>query len=169
MNDKRGFHFLVGLAVLWLLWRLYAAGIIFQVVYYALGDETVVANGPGAIIVAFVIEAVITIGWVVTLLTSGIWDGLLVLGRFVSDGFGAAHSYAVAAQAEGDVAVVSTADEETEPTYESVPHSLETQVRLAQIIGAKQGKTPEQIAIEVLSIQLADVANRLPPVAEVAE
>jgi len=137
MNDKRGFHFLVGLAVLWLLWRLYAAGIIFQAVYYMIGDETVVANGPGAIIVAFVIEAVITIGWVVTLLTSGIWDGLLVLGRFVSDGFGAAHSYAVAAQAEGDTV--------TTPVVTPDARAL----------------TPEQAAIEELSRQVVALSQAL--------
>jgi hypothetical protein len=137
MQDKRGFHFLVGLAVLWLLWRLYAAGIIFQAVYYALGDETIVANGPGAIIVAFIIEAVITIGWVVTLLTSGIWDGLLVLGRFVSDGFGAAHSYAVKAQAEGDTV--------TTPVVTPDARAL----------------TPEQAAIEELSRQLVAMNAKL--------
>jgi len=137
MNDKRGFHFLVGLAVLWLLWRLYAAGIIFQVVYYALGDETVVANGPGAIIVAFVIEAIITIGWVSTLLLSGIWDGLLVLGRFVSDGFGAAHSYVTAAQAEGDTV--------TTPVVTQDARSL----------------TPEQAAIEELSRQVVALNAKL--------
>jgi len=139
MNDKRGFHFLVGLAVLWLLWRLYAAGIIFQVVYYMIGDETVVSNGPGAIIVAFIIEAVITIGWVVTLLTSGIWDGLLVLGRFVSDGFGAAHGYVTAAQAEGEVAVVKESLT-TEPT---------------------RNLSPEQAAIEELSRQVVAIAAKL--------
>jgi hypothetical protein len=139
MGDKRGFHFLVGLAVLWLLWRLYAAGIIFQAVYYMIGDETVVSNGPGAIIVAFIIEAVITVGWVVTLLTSGIWDGLLVLGRFVSDGFGAAHSYAVKAQAEGEVAVVK--------------ESLTTE--------PARNLSPEQAAIEELSRQVVAIAAKL--------
>lgn len=150
MSDKRGFHFLVGIAMLWFLWRLYAAGIIFQAVAYMLGPDAVacycnhgfvVANGPGAIIVAFVIEAIITVGWVVTLTVSGIWDGLVVLGRFVSDGFSAAHAYAKGAQAEaatiGDIAVT--------PPVASDTRSL----------------TPEQAAIEELSRQMVAIAAKL--------
>jgi hypothetical protein len=137
MNDKRGFHFLVGLAVLWLLWRLYAAGIIFQAVYYMIGDETVVANGPGAIIVAFVIELILTLGWVTTLIVCGIWDGLMVLGRFVSDGFGAAHGYVTAAQAEGDTV--------TTPVVTPDARAL----------------TPEQAAIEELSRQVVALSQAL--------
>jgi len=139
MGNKRGFHFLVGLAVLWLLWRLYAAGIIFQAVYYMIGDETVAANGPGAIIVAFVIELILTLGWVTTLIVCGIWDGLLVLGRFVSDGFGAAHGYVTAAQKEGEAAVVK--------------ESLTTES--ARIL------SPEQAAIEELSRQVVAIAAKL--------
>jgi len=151
MNDKRGFHFLVGLAVLWLGWRLYKAGIIFAAVAYATGvdvcgvyGEPVYADGPGAIIVAFLIEAIITIGWVMTLSVSGIWDGLLVLGRFVGDGFGVAHGYVVAAQVKQVEASVPSAT----PVVADAP------------VG-DAWKTPEQQAIELLSSQLVALAAQV--------
>jgi hypothetical protein len=146
MQEKRGFHFLVGLAVLWLLWRLYAAGIIFQAIAYAFGpdavacyctDGPIVASGPGAIIVAFAIEAIITIGWVVTLLVSGIWDGLVVLGRFVGDGFNTAHTYVKGGQAELSQPAATT-------TTQSV-----------------RNLTPEQQAIEELSRQVVFLKTQL--------
>jgi len=154
MGEKRGFHFLVGLAALWFLWRLYAAGIIFQTVALVLGPESVacycddgnvVASGPGAIIVAVIIEAVITIGWVITLAVSGIWDGLLVLGRFIGDGFGAAHGYVKGAQTEATPVVTQT----TRATADT------------------RQLTPEQQAIETLSKQLVELSKRLPPEPEV--
>jgi hypothetical protein len=148
MPENRGFHFLAGLATLWLLWRLYVAGVIFQAVAYATGNSDLVSSGPGAIIVAFIIEGIITIGWVVTLLLSGIWDAIIVVGRLIADAFGAGHGYLKDAQVK---------PEET-PTVAKV------------LIPEASGKTPEQLAIETLSLQLVEISKRLPPVeAEVAE
>ena len=152
MNDKRGFHFLVGLAVLWFGWRLYKAGIIFAAVAYATGvdvccvyGDPAYASGPGAIIVAFLIEAIITIGWVMTLSVSGIWDGLLVLGRFIGDGFGVAHGYVVASQVKHVDQLAPTATPMVAPD--------------APVGDA--WKTPEQQAIEMLSSQLVALAAQV--------
>jgi hypothetical protein len=152
MQEKRGFHFLIGLAVLWLLWRLYAAGIIFQAVAYAFGPDAVacycqstpiVASGPGAIIVAFAIEAIITIGWVVTLLVSGIWDGLVVLGGFVGDGFNTAHTYVKGGQVE--LSQPSATAEASKPAASVVQSTGD----------------PEKDAITLLSQQVVYLAGEL--------
>lgn len=147
MQEKRGFHFLVGLATLWLISRLYARGIFFASVEYCTGvdicfggPEVQTYGGPGAIVVAAVIETIITIGWVATLVVSGIWDGLVIAGRFVSDGFGAAHTYVKGAQAE---AVAKPAEAPAIPTAD-----------------ARQ-LTPEQAAIEELSKQIVALNAKL--------
>lgn len=143
MPENRGFHFLAGLATLWLLWRLYVAGVIFQTVAYATGNEhLVVSSGPGAIVVSFIIEAIITIGWVVTLVISGLWDALVVIGRLIKDAFGQGHSYLKAAQVEKPA---------VKPNVAKV------------LVPQASGKTPEQQAIELLSQQLVEIAKRLPP------
>ena len=143
MQEKRGFHFLAGLAVLWLIWRFYARGIFFASVQYCTGEdicfggpEVQVYGGPGAIVVAAVIEFVITVGWVSTLVVSGIWDGLMIIGRFISDGFGVTHQYLKVAQVE----------------------AVETPV--APAADARQ-LTPEQAAIEELSKQVVALAAKL--------
>jgi hypothetical protein len=143
MNQNRGFHFLAGLAVLWLIWRFYARGIFFASVQYCTGQdicfggpEVQVYGGPGAIVVAAVIEFIITAGWVFVLVVCGIWDGLVILGRFVSDGFGVAHQYLKGAQVEASAAPAA-------PTAD-----------------ARQ-LTPEQSAIEELSKQVVALAAKL--------
>lgn len=154
MNGNRGFHFLVGLAVLWLGWRLYKAGIIFAAVAYATGvdvcgvyGDPAYASGPGAIIVAFAIEAIITIGWVMALSVSGIWDGLLVFGRFIGDGFGVAHGYVVASQ-------------KTNTPVDAMAPSTTPAVAPDAPVG-DAWKTPEQQAIEMLSSQLVALAAQV--------
>lgn len=150
MPENRGFHFLAGLATLWLLWRLYAAGIILQTIAYATGQdvcingEIVAASGPGAIVVAFVIEGVITIGWVVTLLASGLWDAILAVGRLIADAFGQGHLYLKDAQKPVDALAPSTVADERQ-------------------------LTPEQAAIELLSKQMQEIAAKLPPAAKAAK
>lgn len=91
MNDRRGLHFLAGLATLWMLWRLYASGWLDQVLYSAMPVE----SGPGAVIVGLIIEAVITVGMLAVLVASGLWDLAMVTGRLIGDALGAARSYAV--------------------------------------------------------------------------
>lgn len=148
MNDHgRGFHFLAGLATLWLLWRLYVAGVILQTVAYATGMDTdLVAAGPGAIVVSFFVEAIITIGWVVTLVVSGLWDALVVVGGLVKDAFNQGHGYLKDAQWKKP--------------------SVATDPVAATPVVVASSKTPEQQAIETLSLQLIEIAKRLPPVPE---
>lgn len=145
MNDQRGFRFLVGLAVLWLLWRYYARGIFFATVECCTGQDICFGGpevqsygGPGAIVVAAIIEFVITVGWVTTLVISGIWDGLVIFGGFIGDGFGAAHTYIKGAQAE------------------SVPEASQPTANVVQSTG-----DPEKDAITLLSQQVVYLAGEL--------
>lgn len=75
--ERRGLNFLVGLAVLWLLWRLRADGLLCHAAAFAAGEPV---SNPGALITGFVIEAVIAVGAVTTLVASGIWDALFLAG-----------------------------------------------------------------------------------------
>lgn len=91
MSDRRGLHFLTGLATLWMLWRLYASGWLDQVIYSAMPVE----SGPGAVIVGLIVEAVITVGMLAVLVASGLWDLAMVTGRMIGDALGVARSYAI--------------------------------------------------------------------------
>jgi len=153
LSDKRGLYFLVGMAVLWFLYRLHRAGIIFAAIAYTTGigvcslyGEPVYADGPGAIIVAFLIESVITIGWVATLSLSGIWDALVVAGRFIGDGFGTAHAAIKASQGTPGDALAPAAVVAVVPEMAVSPPST---------------KTEEQQAIEMLSSQLVALAAQI--------
>lgn len=106
MNNEgnRGFHFLAGIAILWLTWRAYKAGIVFAAVAYATGGAGYMAfgdhfySGPGAVAVSFAIELVITIGWVATLVVTGLWDAAVFAARVLKDGLGLSVDYLKAAQ-----------------------------------------------------------------------
>lgn len=99
MQQRRGLDFLVGLAVLWLLWRLRADGVLFEVVAVARGDA--VAN-PGALLTGFLIEAVIAIGAVTTLVVSGIWDALFLAGGQAAGALQVFRDYLSRMQPAGD-------------------------------------------------------------------
>ena len=70
MKDNRGFHFLVGLASLWLGWRLHQSGVLHDIGLMAIDQPTM--KGPGAIFVSFAIEGLIAIGAVMVLVLSGL-------------------------------------------------------------------------------------------------
>jgi hypothetical protein len=146
-QSQRGFHFLVGLSVLWLLWQLKSKGLILQAammatggIYYGGADEAVY-GGPGAVIVAFVIEAIVAIGLVVTLLASGIWDALYTMGAFISDGFKSANGYLAVFQ---------------KPKASPLPGDASgTDAAPASDVG----KTPEMLAIEQISRDVSKVSE----------
>ena len=95
MNDKRGFHFLVGLATLWLGLRLLQAGILHDIGFLATGQPAM--KGPGAILVAVFVEGVIAVGTVAVLIFTGLWDLVMVSGKLIGDMSRAAHAYLYAA------------------------------------------------------------------------
>jgi hypothetical protein len=153
-DDQRGFKFLVGLAVLWLTWRYYVRGIWFAVIQYSIGTDICFGGdsvqsyaGPGAIVVAAVIEFVITVGWVSTLVASGIWDGFVLVGRFISDGFNVTHQYLKASQKPSVVPVPDKPAEVTAPVTND--------------LGFTPTGDPEKDAIMMLSQQVQYLDKQL--------
>lgn len=134
MSDRRGLHFLTGLATLWMLWRLYASGWLDQVIYSAMPVE----SGPGAVIVGLIIEAVITVGMLAVLVASGLWDLAMVTGRMVGDALDVARSYAInlrpAMQRSHAPAAVASGDAEAAVgPSDASPLTLQTQTTGDQV------------------------------------
>lgn len=102
MDSKRGFHFLVGIAALWLIWRLYSGGYFHDAGFLLAGME--VQTGPGAIIVGVIIEFVITVGWVATLVASGLWGAAVEIGVLINDVFEQTKAYLLELQPEDEPA-----------------------------------------------------------------
>ena len=80
---NRGFHFLIGLATLWLTWRLYQSGVLHDCGFLMSGVP--VSKGPGAVLVSFAIEFVIAVGAVATLVITGLWDAIVTIGGLLQD------------------------------------------------------------------------------------
>lgn len=98
-KDNRGLHFLIGVAVVWLFWRLLITGVLHDIGFLAIQEEQAF-RGPGAIVVAFVLEALIAIGAVSVLLVSGLWDAAYAMGVLVKDAFTMGTEYLAAWQLE---------------------------------------------------------------------
>src|SRR5690606_2958630 len=79
----RGWNFLIGLAVLWLGYRLYNEGVFHEWGLLSAGYASV--RGPGAVIVIFIVEAVITVGMVTTLVATGLWSGIMHVVALAND------------------------------------------------------------------------------------
>lgn len=86
MQSNRGFHFLIGIAVVWLFWRLLITGVLHDIGFLALSQEQAF-RGPGAILIAFFIEAIIAIGAVAVLVVTGLWQAIYQAGVLVQDAF----------------------------------------------------------------------------------
>lgn len=161
-ESKRGFHFLAGLAVIWLAYRLYSIGWLHDVGFLMAGEP--VTQGPGAILVAFVIEGIIAIGWVATLTVSGLWDAAMVVGRLIGDTLKAAHAYlftaAKARQIELKAAKPST--EPAKPADASIPDPITPeQALLATIADTRKQNDEQQTAIVALMSAVEKLTKQL--------
>ncbi len=87
----RGLNFLVGCTVLFFGWRLYQAGVFHDVGLLSISQPP--TRGPGAVLVSFVVEAVIAVGTLSTLLVSGLWDLAVFASRLVGDAINSGSGY----------------------------------------------------------------------------
>lgn len=146
MTERRGLHFLVGLAVLWMLWRLRADGLLFHAAAYAAGEPV---GNPGALITGFLIEAVIAVGAVTTLVLSGIWDALYLAGGQASGAMQQIRGYLSSLQGAKDAPPVDAADEPADdsgkPAVATVADAIAALDRNVQAVDRNVAKLAERI------------------------
>lgn len=94
--EKKGLNFLVGLAGIWLIWKLYTIGILhrigFLAINSAIGSDLVFntfsdtyGSTPLAVFAALLIDAIAVFGSLLVIVSSGLWDLLLQAGVFLND------------------------------------------------------------------------------------
>lgn len=96
MNENKGYNFLVGILGLWLLYMAYSHGLLHQIGFMAInkvqstqlvyGDSTT-STTPLAVFANFLIEAVTAFGYLLILISSGLWSGGLVAAKYIKDLF----------------------------------------------------------------------------------
>lgn len=160
MNSNRGFHFLVGLAVIWLFWRLLITGVLHDIGFLAFAPEQAF-RGPGAILVAFFIEAVIAIGAVAVLVTTGTWQVLYQCGVLIQDAFRMLVDYLSEWQVNR-----SAKPETPKAKKEPVVESEASNPLIGAIIDTRQQMQQQQILIERLEAKLDSLQPQAPEVAE---
>lgn len=117
MDRNRGLSFLVGIFSLYLLWQFRNAAILEEL-YFQQYEQTygTPIGSVGAVIVSFVIEAIIAIGAVVILVATGIWQALVVVFGLLKDTMEVSKSYLVEGQksAESGIDVLKAKQEDRE-------------------------------------------------------
>ena len=149
-KDGRGLHFLVGIGVIWLFWRLLITGVLHDVGFLAFQTEQAF-RGPGAIVVAFILEAIIAIGAVSVLLVSGLWDAAYTFGVLLKDAFGMGTEYLAAWQAERE----PVEEVETQEPAESKPVGEPVNPLIGAMINTREQIEIQQRQIQQLSEQIA--------------
>jgi len=157
MRENRGFHFLVGLAVVWLFWRLLITGVLHDIGFLATGSygEQYAFRGPGAIIIAFFIEAIIAIGAVAVLVVTGTWEVIYQCGSLVRDAFAGLVMYLDEWKSNRDKPAKSPEvsqqpEQPVEPVSESNP-------LIGAIIDTREQQQAQQIEIQRLNRKLAEL------------
>ena len=161
MQSNRGFHFLIGIAVVWLFWRLLITGVLHDIGFLALSQEQAF-RGPGAILIAFFIEAIIAIGAVAVLVVTGLWQAIYQAGALVQDAFRMLVDYLAEWQSSKE-----TPDDEA-PVEDIKPVSTESANPLiGAIIDTREQMQQQQVLIERLAAKID--ALQPAPKAEAAE
>ena len=156
MQTNRGFHFLIGIAVVWLFWRLLITGVLHDVGFLALSQEQQAFRGPGAILIAFVIEAVIAIGAVAVLVTTGLWQAIYQMGVLVQDAFRMLVGYLAEWQTNRDTKPAKT-PEPSQQLEQPVEPVSEANPLIGAIIDTREQQQAQQIEIQRLNRKLAEL------------
>jgi len=103
MNEnKKGLHFIVGIAGLWLLWWLYSHGVLHYIGFlsfevagyhlpYTFGGDTYTT--PLATFASLIIDTITVLGYLIIIASSGIWDFLMVASKYLQDLFSKLREY----------------------------------------------------------------------------
>jgi hypothetical protein len=96
MEEKKGLNFLVGIFVIWLIYKLYTLGILhtigFMTFNYATGSELVYSPNsytvtPLATFVSLIIESITILGYLSVIVSSGIWSIIVTSSGYLNDLF----------------------------------------------------------------------------------
>lgn len=100
MQEKKGLNFLVGIGVLVVIYKIYTLGIFhqfgFMAVNYATGSNIdfnpmatrgTLSDTPVASFASLMVDLVTILGYLATIVMSGIWDALIVVGKYTKDLF----------------------------------------------------------------------------------
>lgn len=153
MQSNRGFHFLIGIAVVWLFWRLLITGVLHDIGFLALSQEQAF-RGPGAILIAFFIEAIIAIGAVAVLVVTGLWQAIYQAGVLVQDAFRMLVDYlsewqAAKPDAGDEVPVADIKPSEPKPVNADAANPL-----IGAIIDTREQMQAQQVLIERLTAKI---------------
>ncbi len=96
MEEKKGFNFLVGIFSLWGLYKLYTLGVLHVIGFLAVNKLTgtdltyssdLMTVTPIGIAISFIIELITLVGYLSILVSTGLWNLIVVLSGQVNDLF----------------------------------------------------------------------------------